>query len=460
MRTTPGFGLPVHRAGEPPTLLKITMVAIMVLPAYMVVGPVGASGSVGHLLALAVISFWVASVAFGLHDPLAFGHPGRAMMLFWVMASCASYVALFAGFSGGSDSVQRAAADRWLLLVFAGAGITLVTTETARSLQGLRSIVRWVMAGAVFCCVVAAVQFILKVDPMTWVSSIMVGFQNNGSGTIFQGRGSFSRVAGSTMHPIELGVICSMLLPLSLWWAIYDTWARRLFRIGAPVLLFTGNIMTVSRTGMIGLAVAALIVIPFLPRTAKQWAIVVVPFGFTALFLMVPGMVSTLFTSATAGSSDTSITYRTDDYPLAWRLFFDHPLLGLGPGAWLPIDPKNNFDNQYLLTVVTLGCVGLVAFLLYLLVPAFSALMAARRVNSAELRLLGGSVAAAMFVAAVSAGTFDAMSFQTFALICPFFVGLGGAVWLMAKEHPSYSILSVSTYPRSFNLLGSTQWIR
>ncbi|KAA0977552.1 O-antigen ligase family protein [Paeniglutamicibacter gangotriensis] len=444
----------------PPLLLKVTLLSVLVLPAYMVMGPLGASGSVGHVLALSVFVIWMAAAAFGLHNPWIFGHPGRAVLLFWIIASCLSYIALFSGFSGGSDNIQRAAADRWILLIGAGAGITLMTTETVRTLSSLRLIVRIVIMGAVISCVVALFQFTLRIDPMTWVSSMMLGFENNGSGTPFQERGTFARVAGSTMHPIELGVITSMLLPLSLWWAKYDRSMPTWFRVAAPILLFAGNVMTVSRTSMLGLVVAAVIAIPFMPILAKKWAVVVVPMGTAVLFLMVPGMVTTLFSSATAGSSDASITYRTDDYPLAWLLFFDHPFLGLGPGAWIPVDPKNIFDNQYLLTVITLGCIGLLAFLLYLLVPAFAALMAARRAESEELRFIGGCLGAAMLVAAISAGTFDAMSFQTFALITPFFVGLQGTVWLMVKGHPAYSITAEREVLKMKRQTGGISWIR
>lgn len=424
-------------ASGPPAVLKILILSILVLPSYMVIPAFGASGSVGQLLAVAVFLLWLVSSGFGLHDPLPHGHPGRAALLFWIIASCASYAAMFAGFSGGNDDVQRAAADRWLILIVAGAGVTALTTETLKTIDGVKSVVRWAMAGAAFCCVVAIIQFALRVNPMEWIASMMVGFQDNGSGTAFQSREAFLRVAGTTMHPIELSVVCSMLLPVSIWWGLFDERARLWLRFAVPLLLFAGNVITVSRTGLIGLAIAAAVIIPYLPKLARQWAFVAVPAGATALFLFVPGMVTTFFSSATAGSSDSSITYRTDDYPLAWQLFFERPWLGLGPGSWIPTDAKNIFDNQYLLTVATMGGIGLAALLAYFLAPLFAALTAAHHADIEEIRVLGGAVGAAMLIAAVSAGTFDAMSFQTFALICPFFVGLSGVVWILVKEQIS-----------------------
>lgn len=451
---TRGGNAVIGTSAGPPALLKLTMLAILVLPSYMVLGAIGASGNVPHLLALAALVLWLLASTFGLHNPIHFGHPGRAALVLWILASCWSYAAMFAGFSGGTGVAERAAADRWLLLVFAGAGITLLTTESVRTIGDVRTITRWVMGGAAFCCVVALIQFQFQINPMEWINSMMVGFQNNGSGTAYQSRNSFMRVSGTTMHPIELSVVCSMLLPLSLWWALFDTEVRKRWRFLVPVLLFVGNIITVSRTGLLGLGVTAVILLPYLPKTAKRWAFVAVPAGVASLFVLVPGIVSTLFSSATAGSSDSSITYRTDDYPLAWRLFFEHPLLGLGPGSWMPVDMKNIFDNQYLLTVATMGGVGLAALLLYFLVPFFAALTTAHHAQTIEMRVLAAAIAAAMLVAAVSAGTFDAMSFQTCAFMFPFFIGLGGVAWINVKSKEMSQPGGLDPAPRMGNNKG------
>jgi hypothetical protein len=61
-----------------------------------------------------------------------------------------------------------------------------------------------------------------------------------------------------------------------------------------------------------------------------------------------------------------------------------------------------------------------------------------------------------MLVAAVSAGTFDALSFQTFALICPFFVGLSGVVWLVVKKQLAGS--PIDSMP--FSSWKGQQWTR
>lgn len=420
--------------GGPPLILRITAFTVMAVPPYLVLESVGASGSLPQLLALGLFGLWAVSTLLGLHDPVGFRHPGRAAVLLFVIASCVSYAHLFAGLSGASTVMGRAAADRWMLLVLAAAGIAFVTTETVRTLDDAMVLVRWLLAGGAVCCAAALIQFTTHTNPVEWLKVAMVGFTDNNAGTAFQPRSALMRVSGTTMHPIELGVVSAMLLPLGVWRALYDRRGTAWLRWGTVALLAIANALTVSRSGLIGLAIALVIAVPFLPRIARQWAAVVVPLGVAGLFIAVPGLISTLFNTSTAGTSDLSVTYRTDDYPLALRMVADRPWFGSGPGTWIPAQAKDIFDNEYLLVAVTMGVIGLIGLLAYLVVPALAALTAARNAQGQELKLLAAAAAAAGLIATVASGTFDSLSFGVFALLCPFFIGLSGTAWLMVKN--------------------------
>lgn len=421
----------------PPILLKISVWAILVFPPYMVVESIGASSSVSQLLAMLLMLLWLAACLFGLHKPYRNGHPGRASLILWVLASCAAYVSMYAGMSGNNDAIGRAAADRWMLLVFAGAGLTLTITDAVRNRFDLLSVVRWLLAGAAFCSVIAIIQFFAVTNPMDVVTANMLGFTNNGSGTTFQPRGSFTRVAGTTMHPIELGVVCSMLLPLAVWRALFDSRGSVWGRWMVVALIAVGNLVTVSRSGMLGLSLAVLAMMPFLPKFARRWTLVIIPPALIGVFLFIPGMVTTLFETASAGSSDSSITYRTDDYPLALHQVGLHPILGKGPGNWMPTNAKDIFDNQYLLTAVTMGIIGLVALVLYLVTPMLAVWKVALCTKDDSLRCFAGAVGAALLAAVAGTGTFDSMSFQVFALIVPVFIGFSGVAWKFTRENIS-----------------------
>lgn len=432
-----------------PLLLRLTLFIVLTAPAYMVLEPVGAAGSLQQLLALALLGLWIVSAIFGKFRHHDFRHPGRVALMIWILVSFLSYAAMMGGLSGSSTVLERAAADRWLLLLLAGVGLTLSITQSLLTREDVRRAVGWLMAGASVCGVVAVVQFTTQSNPMEALQPLLVGFENNGSGTPSQPRGAFLRVAGTTMHPIELGVVCSMLLPLSIWWGLYSK-SPKIWRRWAPsVLMLAGCAFTVSRSAMLGLAVTAAVMIPHLPRAARRWALIVAPAVLVSLFVAVPGMMTTLFGAATAGTDDPSIAARTDDYPLAWKVLVEQPILGHGPGTWMPENAMDIFDNEYLMAAVTQGVLGVGALVLYLLVPALASLLAAKHAPDAELRLLGGSVAAAMFVAFVSSATFDSMSFMTFALLVPVFVGLAGTTWLLVIQQPkTYSRADMALEPR------------
>lgn len=427
-----------------PVLLRLQVATLLAFPAYLVVPPFGAVGGVAQLMALGLLVGWVASLLLGRARPGETRHPGRAALLAWLIVSCLSYAWLMAGLSGPSDVAGRAAADRWLVLVFAGAGVSMAVTQGLRTRADVRRLVGWLLGGSSVCGIIAVVQSTTATNPLDWVELALPGLQNNGSATIFQPRQALLRVAGTTMHPIELGVVSAMVLPLAVWWGLYTTQPRRLVRWLPAVLALTGCLFSLSRSGLLALAAAAIVVLPNLPATARRWALVITPAALAGVFLLVPGMISTQVRTATAGQSDPSIVWRTNDYPLAWALWTERPVLGHGPGTWMPTDAMDLFDNQYLFTAVTMGTAGLVAMMGYFLVPALAALQAARRTADPELRLLGGSVAAALLVALVSSATFDSLSFPTFALLAPVFVGLSGTVWLMVRrkstqprDHPS-----------------------
>lgn len=424
----------LHSEPGPPVLLQATALACFVFPANMILGPFGAAGYVAHILALLVMLLWLASVALGLHHTLKFEHPGRIAIAALVIVSCMTYAAMYAGISGPSTVTTRAAADRWMLLMAASFGIVLMTAETIRTIDSAMILVRVILRGAVFCSIVAVIQFATHVDPMVWIQNMMLGFTNNGGNQPFQERGSFLRVAGSTFHPIELGVIASMLVPLSLWRAMYDGKGQKWMHWAGTCLLIFAIAATVSRSGMVGIATAALVYIPFMPARARQWAVLGFVGAAVALFLAVPGLMATLFGTATAGTADTSITARLQDFPRVEAMVSARPWTGIGPGAYLAPNAIEVLDNQYLKTMVEMGIPGFVALLAYMVVPGAAAWVAALYAKDERLKVFSGALAAACLVAAPSTAAFDSLGFPVVALLYPFCVGLSGAAWLMVAQ--------------------------
>jgi O-antigen ligase len=443
-----------------PWIVRATAFCIFFFPSSMVIKPVGAAGTVPMMLAVVVCGLWVCSILFGLNDPLRVRHPGRLAVGVLFLATSASYVALYAGTTGGSTEVARASADRWMILLLASAGIVIALGEVVRTVDDAMVFLRALLAGATFCCLVAMVQFFLQVNPMEWFRVGMPGFDYNGGDTPFQSRGALLRVAGSTFHSIELAVVSAMLLPLSIWRVIYDRRGPFLFRLITPALLIFAIASTVSRSGILGLITGMVIFIPFLPRIPRMWALIAAPVALGVLFLGVPGLVSTLTGTVTTSSSDPSITTRTNNFPRVEAMVADRPWLGLGPGNYIADTAVHILDNQYLNGAVTQGLVGLVAFATYLVLPGVSSIMAARSSHDPQLRSLAGAVGAGALVAGVCSLTFDSMSFPVFALTYPVLVGLGGAVWLMANREKGIETQLDIQFSRPVPNMGSGRPVR
>ncbi|PYI68360.1 polymerase [Arthrobacter livingstonensis] len=417
--------------------LLFVIVSIFVFPHNMVLKPLGAAGTVPLILAVILFCLWICSVLFGLHDPLGYRNPGRLSIgVLWV-GTCISYVALYMGLTGGSTVAGRASADRWMILLMGSSALILVITEAVKSMNDAMEVVRIILLGAFFCSIVAVIQFFLRINPMEWIQAVMPGFTDNGGATPFQNRGFMVRVAGSTFHSIELAVVSAILLPLSIWRGIFDKTGRKWFHWTGTALLIFAVASTVSRSGILALVIAVGIFIPFLPLNARRWALVVAPIALCGLFLAIPGLISTLTSSFTAGDSDPSITTRTDNYPRVARMFVNHPWVGTGPGTYLPDNALYILDNQYLNVVVSMGAIGLVCIVVYLMFPGLTSVLAARAAKGESLRSLVGALAGGCVAAGICSLTFDSLAFPTFAMVYPVLVGLGGAGWILVKKEMS-----------------------
>ena len=87
------------------------------------------------------------------------------------------------------------------------------------------------------------------------------------------------------------------------------------------------------------------------------------------------GLVSTIGKYFTLGSSDPSITHRTDNYTYVEQLIRQAPWFGTGGGTYIPTS-LHILDNQYLTTTIELGLVGVVAIAFYFVLPLATALVA------------------------------------------------------------------------------------
>ena len=114
-------------------------------------------------------------------------------------------------------------------------GMALVAAECLTSLHDVRRVLEGAVWGGAFCGVVAALQFWISLDIAPYLRELP-GFSLNFDNPGIVDRAALNRVAGTAIHPIELGVVAGMLLPLAIYLAIYDTdrSARQSLGAGGP----------------------------------------------------------------------------------------------------------------------------------------------------------------------------------------------------------------------------------
>jgi O-antigen ligase len=212
-------------------------------------------------------------------------------------------------------------------------------------------------------------------------------------GDVFQ-----ARIAGPLGDPNYFAQILLVLVPLGLLpgWA-GGGWRRRL-PFAVAVVLATATVFTYSRGGALALALAAGLAV--LVRGVTRRMVAVAAAGLLLALLFLPGAVArrleTLREIVPGGQRevldpDSSIAKRRLVTRVAWDMFLDHPVLGVGAGNYAtrfgPYAARTGFaareyddpaepqypHNLYLEIAAETGLVGLLLFAA-VMVAAFGAL--------------------------------------------------------------------------------------
>lgn len=402
---------------------------LLLVPAVLRFGPLGAAGTPASLLAMAAAAAWLWGRVLG-RPWLATGRqPLRVGLLLFAATVLASYVAM--GFRP-HDAIESSAADRGLFTVVGLAGVALFAADGIPSRAGLRTVVRVTVAGGAVMAALGILQFATRIDIARQIT--LPGFSVVASDYADE-RSGFTRIVSTTSHPIELSVVLAILLPL----ALHVAWScgrhERLRWWTAGALIAVAAPLTVSRTAVLGLVLAMGILFAGWDRGRRRRALVVAPLGVLALGVVVPGLVGTLRSLIFSAGNDPSITSRQQGYDYVATFLAERPLFGRGWQTFLP-DRYQYLDNQVLLGLAEIGLVGTAIVIGVHLVGAASALAVRRHGADPGDRDLGLSLLASIAVGLASWLTFDALSFPTSRMLTFLCIGLAAALWRIAR-HPA-----------------------
>jgi O-antigen ligase len=453
-----GLAQPIAVRNHAVPLLQTFAVALMVFPSDLVIKTIGAGGYPAALVAYFAFLAWVAATLFGLHNPLDYRYPVRIALCALWLASLASYALMNRAVL---SSTQLLGADRWLLQLACVSGVILVAAECLRSIEDIRRVLRALTWGGAFCGVVAELQFRLSLNITPYLGRLLPGFsldQAAATTAVIGSRGELNRVFGTATDPIELGVSAGMLLPLALYLAMHDV-GRPIWRRWLPVMCIALSVpASVSRSAILAAAMSLGVLIVLLPPHRRLAALAAVPLALAAVFVTAHGLLGTLKTYFLAGTADSSIAHRVNNYPYVEHLVRQAPWFGQGGGTYIIEGIGIHIlDNQYLTTAIELGLVGLAALTFFLVWPALAAFSARRRTDDPELRDLCAALAGAALAATICSATFDSLSFPMFVNVQALVAGLIGAAWLLAGRKRAAVLGTRSFREHSNGMVSSRQ---
>lgn len=420
----PLLAIPIVRSqADPTSVLSVYALFLFLVPAHLVVPGVGASGRPPVVIGILGLA-WLGAAVVVPSIPNARGRqPLRVAMYLFAASFLMSYVAAYTRIL---PPVEERALARGLIVVAGSIGAALLAADGITTKDRLETLLRRATVFAAVVALMGMVQFFTGFDVAALIR--VPGLVPNTEVSFFGEERFYQRVAGTAMHPIEFGVVMAMMLPIALHFAVVDRHLPPVRRLLPAALIAAVIPMSVSRSGTLAAAVGLLMLIPSWPKPLRGRA-VLLGAGFLVLMrAAVPGLLGTIKALFVNLFNDPSTTGRTDDYELVGPIIAETPWFGRGFYTFLP-DRYFTLDNQYLLSLVDSGLLGLVAVLGLFVVGISLARGARRRSEDFATRDLGQALAASLMATAITYATFDAFSFPMVTGLTFLLLGCAGALW-------------------------------
>lgn len=399
------------------------------IPSPMVVSALGSAGSPATLFGIGIFLYWAWHTVRRSERSDGRVRPVRAAMLGLLVTMMVVYAHAMAG-PLPSDEISTA--DSGMLRLISLAGVVLLACDGISDFERLVTVLRRLALAAGLVALLGLAQYItgeLFVDRIR-IPGLTAGTEGWTLGT----RSGRIRPSGTSMSPIEYGVVLGMALPLVTVCASVQSRYRWLFRV-MLVAMIASIFFSMSRSAYI-CALAGTIVLAMSWNLRQRFRAL----GFLAvvssvLYVTVPGLLGAIQGLFSNAGQDPSISSRTGSYDIAGAFISDSPLLGKGFGTFLP--KYWILDNAYLGMTIEAGLLGLLALLALIGCGLVSAL-AARRTLQREGREEHAQYAQALLASVAAGGCglafFDAFAFPQTAGCLFLFIGLAGAMLRITQD--------------------------
>lgn len=431
-------------------LIAFTLVLFFV-PARLIISQIGGIGTPAMFFSLVLGMLWIHGQLLPDQQMNSTTSPVRRAILAFVAANLFAFVAASLRATSG---LERSAADRGAFTIAAVAGVTLFALDSIRSRKRLGLLLEYVVLGAAVSATIGILQFTTGFDIAARIR--IPGFQSQVSDlTFISARSGFRRVSGTALHAIEFSVLLVMVLPLAIHFTRFGPAARQKYHKVALLLIGIALPMSLSRTGVVGLVVVLLVLAPSWEPAFRRRAFAKGAVFLVAMRFAFPGLLGTIRSLFTSFFVDSSVNDRRSDYGFIADFIAERPVFGRGFFTFLP-EIYDFIDNQFLMSFVETGLIGLIAYCAVFLTPMITCIGLGRRARgelrpvaeAEENRDLAFSLAAAIAVIPAASATFDFLSFSSARVLAFFLIGLSGAFWRLEKARQAEFAPMILSAPR------------
>jgi len=416
------------------TLLTWYTFLLMAIPGPLVFAPLGGAGSPATIFAVLLFCFYLATCLHPALAPPRGPQPLRRAAVAFGSSILATYI------SANRHALPAMALngiDRGLIMISGWLGVLLLAADDIDRMERLETLIRRIIIGATAMAILAEIQFFTGLNAVQYI--VIPGLTSQQPLTDLSTRDALFRPSATASSPIELAAVLAVCLPLAVHRARYVPLGLRLRRWIQVAIIGVGLPLTLSRTGVVALAAASLVLLPTWSRRDRRIAYLVASLAAVAMWAVVPGLAGTFKSLFTQVGSDSSSLSRTDAFSSALPFIAQHPWLGQGFDTFFP---QIYFftDDQYLHALIETGVIGVLTLLALFATGWITAASARRAASDQQLRDLVQSLAAAIAAAAAAFATVDAFSFSIISGVVFMLLGCVGAVWRLTRSPASIGV--------------------
>ncbi len=411
-------------------MLTVYIVLLLAWPSFVTITRLGSLGRPSVIWGLFLLFWWVLSrLQARANDAKSVLQPVRYAVVALVIVALVSFAAAMLR---GQPVDQISPAMTALVRLASWAGVLFVAMDGVRTHADAAKLVRRLAIGAAALAALGLAQFATGQTLLDWTSGIP-GLTVDVAGVAT--RGPFTRAAGTAIHPLEYATAVVASLPLAIAAAASAGFRARLSRNAgwwwvAVAVITIASVIAVSRSAIVGLAVAVVFSLPAVP-VALRW-VIAIGGGILSLVVLaaVPGLLGTIVGLFAGAAGDSSTQSRVDALARVPEFLSSSPLIGQGFGTFLP--RYYIFDNAWVLILVELGVIGAMCFAMLVVFAIGSAYWASWRSPFTKTKVMGKAIAASLITIAVLMLFFDGISFTISAGLLFFMAGMAAAMRTVA----------------------------